>query len=146
MKLEWTKVPRRNSDGDNDPYYESQVIDVVRGIGKIRLYPETELVKHKYRPARFGKDRAYRVAFVASEGSDARISAGLLRVSEAKRAAQLWVDGKNFTTDDGRVHSILVGSAMRRAPTMQAVKYRKKPGDVRLPKVSKVLGGRVVRG
>jgi len=87
-------------------YVESDPISVVRGDGVIRLSPAHETTpRGKTKPVRFGKKQAYTVMFVATDkyANHATISGSPLLESEAKKAAELWLNGITFMTDEGRV-------------------------------------------
>lgn len=145
MSITWTTHPR----GHGEPaIYQSELLDVVRGTGHIRIDPASKLVGKKYKPVMFDKDFGFTVGFyVASghEGAHASIS-GPLRLSAAKRAAELWLEGRVFATDDGRIVAAYDKTEKRlMASTTAAIKYRKKPGaDVKLPKTKRIVLGRLV--
>lgn len=102
--ITWHRKSRAEGAGD---YYESEPIEVVRGTGVIRLWPELTPPKKrggKYKPVKFGKEQGYTVNFLATDehGNHATIS-GPLRLADAKRAAELWLENRQFSTDDGRI-------------------------------------------
>lgn len=101
--LEWIEHPKGGVA--NAHWYDTPVIDV-RGVrGKIRLWPSAHVVRNKWKPFRYGKVQAYDVAFYPEdERADVnKLAAAPLRLEHAKRAAELWLEKRPFTSDDGKI-------------------------------------------
>lgn len=106
-----------NELGFDPPLYESDPIDVpVRGLGVFRLRPATHYVRNKLKPIKFGKQLGYDASFIEvlevgvpgrhRWGDSQKITAGPLVLADAKRAVDLWLEGKPFTSDNGRIADV----------------------------------------